>query len=101
MHSTTWLRLTRSVTLLLPRTLMMMIAGITASERVMSRRTHGLILQFMKPSMTTCPARVPVIVLLWPLARSATAKSVLASVVPRSGASVRYATRIQSLSGVN
>jgi hypothetical protein len=44
---------------------------------------------------------VPVIVLLCPLASSATAKSVLANVVPSSGASVRYATRIQSLSAVN
>ena len=55
----------------------------------MSRRTHGGTLQCMKPSITTCPASVPVIVLLCPLAKSATANSVLASVVPNSGASVR------------
>ena len=80
---------------------MIRIAGTTASVRVISRRTQGLIRQCMKPSITTCPASVPVIVLLWPLASSATAKSVLASAVPSSGASVRYATRIQSLSAVN
>src|SRR5881275_2328350 len=31
-----------------------------ASVRVMSRRTQGLIRQCMKPSITTCPASVPV-----------------------------------------
>ena len=55
----------------------------------------------MNPSMTTCPASVPVIVLLWPLARSATAKRMLAAAVPRSGASVTNAMRIQSLSSLN
>ena len=58
---------------------MMKTAGTMASERVMSRRTHGRIRQCMKPSITTCPASVPVIVLLWPLASSATANRVLAS----------------------
>ena len=43
----------------------------------------------MNPSITTWPASVPVIVLLWPLARSATAKSVLPTAVPSSGARVR------------
>ena len=60
-----------------------------ASERVISRRTQGLIRQCMKPSITTWPASVPVMVLLWPLASRATAKSVLAAAVPSSGASVR------------
>ena len=55
----------------------------------MSRRTQGLILQCMNPSITTCPASVPVIVLLWPLASSATANNVLAADMPSSGASVR------------
>ncbi len=63
-HRTTWLRLTRSVTLPFPRTLMIRIAGKIASVRVMSRRTHGRIRQCMNPSITTCPAIVPVIVLL-------------------------------------
>jgi len=43
----------------------------------------------MNPSITTWPASVPVIVLLWPLASSEMAKSVLAAAVPSSGASVR------------
>ena len=76
------------MTLPSPRMPMMKMAGRMASKRVMSRRTHGWIRQRMKPSMTTCPASVPVMVLLWPLERSATAKSVLASAVPRRGASV-------------
>ena len=48
----------------------------------------------MKPSITTCPASVPVIVLLWPLASRATANRILAIAVPSSGASVKYAMRI-------
>jgi len=40
----------------------------------------------MNPSITTWPASVPVIVLLWPLASSATANSVLAAAVPNNGA---------------
>ena len=87
--STTWLRVSRSVTLLSPRRPMMKTAGRMASVRVMSRRTQGLIRQCMKPSITTCPASVPVMVLLWPLASSATANSVLAAAVPNNGASVR------------
>ena len=37
----TWLRLTRSVTLLLPRTLIIQIAGTTATRREIIRRTQG------------------------------------------------------------
>src|SRR5882672_6966176 len=99
--STTWLSVSRSVTLPSPRSPMMTIAGMMARSRVMSRRTQGWIRQRMNSSMTTCPARVPVIVLLWPLASSATAKRMRASAVPRSGASVTYATRVQSLSALN
>jgi len=87
--STTWLRVSRSVTLLLPRIPIMRTAGRMARLRVMSRRTHGRMRQCMKPSITTCPARVPVMVLLCPLASSATANSVLAKVVPNNGAKVR------------
>src|SRR5579862_5030281 len=39
---TTWLRVSRSVTLLSPRNPMITTAGIIASERVISRRSHGL-----------------------------------------------------------
>ena len=98
--STTWLSVSRSVTLLSPRIPMMRTAGRIARPRVINRRTQGRIRQCMKPSITTCPASVPVMVLLWPLASSATANNVLARAVPKSGASVRYATRIQSLSAL-
>ena len=64
-------------------------AGKMASVRVMSRRTQGESRQCMNPSITTCPASVPVMVLLCPLAKRATANSVLAATVPNSGASVR------------
>ena len=60
-----------------------------ASIRVTSRRNQGRMRQCMNPSITTCPARVPVMVLLWPLASNATANSVLATAVPSKGASVR------------
>src|SRR6266436_1198351 len=86
--STTWLSVSRSVTLLSPRTPIINTAGKMASDRVMSRRTQGLIRQCMKPSITTCPAKVPVMVLLCPLASSATANKVLAAAVPNKGASV-------------
>ncbi len=90
MHRTTWLRLTRSVILVdSPRRPMIRMAGMTARVRVSNRRTQGRMRQCMKPSMTTCPASVPVMVLLWPLASRATAKSVLAATLPRSGARVR------------
>src|SRR3974377_1095585 len=95
--STTWLRVNRSVTLLSPRRPITTTAGRMAIPRVITRRTHGLTRQFMNPSMTTWPANVPVMVLLCPLASRAIANSVLAAAVPSNGASVRYATRIQSL----
>jgi hypothetical protein len=77
--STTWLSVSRSFTLLSPRMPMMRTAGMMASVRVMSRRSHGLIRQCMKPSITTCPASVPVMVLLCPLASRATTNNALAS----------------------
>ena len=72
-----------------PRMPMMTTAGMMASRRVIRRRSHGWMRQCMKPSMTTCPASVPVMVLLCPLASSATANRMLAATVPRSGSSVR------------
>ncbi len=66
-----------------------MIAGVIAAPRVINRRTQGWIFQCMNPSITTCPARVPVMVLLCPLASNARAKSKLAPAAPSSGVSVR------------
>jgi len=42
-----------------------------------------------KPSITTWPANVPVIVLAWPLANSAIANNGLAAATPSSGARVK------------
>ncbi len=64
-------------------------AGTTASPRVISRRTHGRIRRWRNPSMTICPASVPVSVEFCPLASSATAKSPLASDAPSVGESSR------------
>ena len=58
-----------------------------ASERVISRRSHGETFRWMKPSITTCPASVPVIDEFCPLASSAMANSVLAPAAPSSGLS--------------
>jgi len=44
------------------------------------------------PSMTTCPASVPVIVLFCPLASSASAKMTEAALAPRVGDSSLYAS---------
>jgi hypothetical protein len=63
-------------------------AGTIANERVIIRRTHGRMRQCMNPSITTCPASVPVTVELCPLASSATANSIARRRVPSSGASV-------------
>ena len=52
-----------------------------ASRRVISRRSHGRMRKFRKPSMTICPARVPVSVEDCPAHSSATANSTPASVV--------------------
>jgi len=64
---------------------MITIAGMIARSRVMSRRTQGWIRSAHEPFHDHLPARVPVIVLLWPLASSATAKRMLASAVPGAG----------------
>lgn len=40
----------------------------------------------------TCPASVPVMVLFWPLASSATPNRILAALLPSVGASRRYAS---------
>src|SRR6185437_11022432 len=87
--STTWLSTRRSVTLPSPRQPITRIAGTMAARRVIRRRCHGATRQRVKPSITTCPASVPVMVLLWPLASRATANTTLAVAAPSSGVSVR------------
>ena len=56
-----------------------------AMTRVINRRSHGRSRMFRNPSITICPASVPVSVEFWPEASSATAKSVLATLTPSSG----------------
>ena len=45
-------------------------AGMMARLRLMSRRSHGRIRTRRKPSITICPASVPVMVLAWPAHKS-------------------------------
>ena len=54
-----------------------MTAGMIAMSRVISRRSHGRRRMLRKPSITICPASVPVSVAFWPEQSSATANSVL------------------------
>ncbi len=65
---------------------MVTTAGTMAMSRVMSRRSQGRSRMSRKPSITICPASVPVMVELWPAASRATANSDAgATVAPRSG----------------
>ena len=66
-------------------------AGTMATIRVTMRRAQGGRRNSRNPSITICPASVPVNVEFWPLARSATANSVLASDAPSTGVSRSYA----------
>ena len=62
-----------------------MTAGTIATRRVMRRRSQGRSRMLTKPSITICPARVPVSVAFCPEHSSATANSTPAAVVPSSG----------------
>ena len=66
-------------------------AGMIATMRVISRRSQGRMRKFRKPSITICPAIVPVSVEDCPEQSSATANTTLARVVPSSGASSTWA----------
>ena len=67
-------------------------AGMMARSRVMSRRSQAGSRRSRNPSMTIWPARVPVMVLFWPDASRANAKSVPAAAVPSSGLSSWWAS---------
>ena len=58
-----------------------------AINLVINLLTHGFRRIFRKPSITICPARVPVTVEFCPDANNATPKKMLAKVVPNSGES--------------
>jgi hypothetical protein len=73
-------------------------AGMMARPRLISRRSQGRIRMRRNPSITICPASVPVIVLACPEQSSATANTTEASVVPSSGASSRCASSSRATS---
>jgi len=97
--STTWESTSSSSTACSPRTAITTAAGMIASPRLMSRRSQGWMRMRRKPSMTICPASVPVMVLAWPEHSSATANTIEASEVPSSGASRRCASSSCATSG--
>ena len=59
-------------------------AGTMAMARVIKRRSHGRKRMLMNPSITICPASVPVSVEFCPEASSASAKIILAPVTPNA-----------------
>ena len=70
-------------------------AGTIAIPRVTSRRIHGAMRIRRNPSITICPASVPVIVLDCPEASSASANAVAAT-PPKAGRSNSNACRRSS-----
>src|SRR4051812_15527163 len=85
----TWLRIRRAPAPCSPYIAVTITAGTMAMSRVMRRRSQAGSRMSRNPSITIWPASVPVMVEFWPEARSATANSVLARVVPSSGVSSR------------
>jgi hypothetical protein len=80
-----------------PKNTMVITAGTMASARVRSRRMMGRRRMRTNPSITTCPASVPVMVEDWPAAISATAKATGAIFAPSSGSSRRWASWISAM----
>ena len=85
--NTTWLMMSSFAVPLSPYIAVTITAGTMAMPRVMSRRSHGRNRRFRKPSITICPASVPVSVEFWPDASSATANNTLATPTPSVGES--------------
>ncbi len=79
-----------------PKKIAVTAAGTIAIRRVMSRRNHGRIRMFRKPSITIWPASVPVSVEFCPEASSARANTALAPATPSSGVSSWYASWISA-----
>ena len=73
-----------------------MSAGTIAISRVIRRRSHGRSRMLRNPSITICPASVPVSVAFCPAKSSASAKSVLAMGAPRSGDNSWYASEMSA-----
>ena len=62
-------------------------AGTIAKSLVINLLSQGFNLRFRKPSITICPAKVPVSVEFCPEANKATANKILAKLVPKIGES--------------
>ena len=84
----TWLKTNNSVVPFSPYNMVTIRAGITAINLVIKRLNHGFSLIFKKPSITICPARVPVSVEFCPEASNAMAKAILAIEAPKIGVSI-------------
>ena len=68
-----------------PHSAVTITTGTIATARVSSRRAQGGMRMWRKPSITICPASVPVTVELKPAASSATANRTDAKPTPSSG----------------
>lgn len=82
---TTWLRIRSCPVPCESQSAVITNTGTIAMPRVSSRRAQGGIRIWRKPSITICPASVPVIVELKPAASKATAKSADAKPTPSNG----------------
>ncbi|MCY1171866.1 hypothetical protein D9M73_119910 [compost metagenome] len=89
--STTWLTTSNSTVSLPPVAEITISAGMIASERVTRRRSHGRTRMRRNPSITICPASVPVMVLDCPDASNASANAVAAA-PPSAGRSNWWAS---------
>ena len=83
--STTWLKTSKALAPALPYQAVAITAGTMAISRVSSARKAGDSRICRKPSITICPAKVPVTEELRPEASSATPNTALAMPTPSSG----------------
>ena len=97
MERITWLKTNNSAVPFSPYQRATKKAGITAIRRVINLRNQGFSLMLRKPSITICPAKVPVHVEFCPEAKSATAKRILAKLVPKIGANILCASCISAI----
>ena len=98
MERITWLNSKSSDVPFSPYKMETISAGITAINLVMSLRNQGFKRILRKPSITICPANVPVMVEFCPEARRAIAKKMLAKLVPKSGVSISWASLMPAIS---
>ena len=94
----TWLKINNASTLPSPKIPITNTAGIMATKRVISLLIQGFNLNFKYPSITICPAKVPVTVELWPAAINAMANNMGAIFEPNKGANKAWASSILATS---